>query len=501
MSELFERLRPHLDRGMALETALTLFNWDTETLAPTTAVERTAKVVGILSGEYYEAVLNPQVRELLAALQAPGEREKLTDAERAMVKELQKNTEELERIPPREYRDYSRLLARAGSIWANAREKGDFSLFEPVLTEIVDTVRRFAGYRAKPGQSLYDVYLEDYEEGFGAARLESFFGELREAVVPLLRRIRESGREIDRSFNARYYPAPLQREFCKKLSQAVGFDYGRGAAGESAHPFTTALHNRDVRYTNHFDEHCLDSALFSAIHESGHGIYEQNIADELTQTPVGKGASMGVHESQSRFFENMVGRSRAFWVPLYPRLQETFPEQLGDVTLDGFVAGINRVEPSLIRIHADELTYPLHIMVRFELEKALFAGELQVHDLPGAWNEKYREYLGVTPPDDGQGVLQDTHWAGGMFGYFPTYALGSAIAAQLYAHLKKKLPFEELLESGNLAPIREELREHIHRFGATKTTDELLKAMTGEGFQAHYYVEYLEEKYSRLYGV
>ena len=268
----------------------------------------------------------------------------------------------------------------------------------------------------------------------------------------------------------------------------------------SAHPFTTALHNHDVRLTAHYDS-WVDHSLFSVIHESGHGIYEQGISDSLSQTAAGEGTSMGMHESQSRFFENMIGRNRAFWEPVYPKLQELFPSQLKDVSLEDFYRAINRVEPGPIRIEADELTYSLHIMVRYELEKALVAGEISVQELPERWAEKYEGYLGIRPETVSQGVLQDIHWSQGSIGYFPSYALGSAFAAQIYAHMETEMDMEGLMRAGRLEVIRDYLRERIHRYGKGKDSRTLLKEMTGKEFEPACYVEYLKKKFGRIYGV
>ena len=245
--------------------------------------------------------------------------------------------------------------------------------------------------------------------------------------------------------------------------------------------------------------HNLESAIFSTIHESGHALYEMHIDDDLTATPVGCGTSMGMHEGQSRLFENNLGRSRAFWIPLFEKLKDTYPEALSDVDLDHFILGINKSSPSLIRTESDELTYSLHILIRYEVEKMIFEENADMEKLPEIWAEKHREYLGVTPEKDSEGILQDIHWAGGSFGYFPSYALGNAIAAQIYAHLKKVMPLEDYLEAGNFQPINSYLREHIHRFGKTKTTGEILEEMMGEGFNPQYYIDYLKEKYETLY--
>ena len=294
------------------------------------------------------------------------------------------------------------------------------------------------------------------------------------------------------------YPEEKQRELAEFLAEYVGFDFNKGVLAVSAHPFTTNLHNHDVRITTHYNDH-VDSSLFSVIHEAGHGIYELGIGDDLTQTLVGQGASMGMHESQSRFFENIIGRNAAFWVPLYEKLQSIFPEQLKGVSREQFVEAINKAEPGLIRTEADELTYSLHVLIRYEIEKMIIEEDLDLKKLPEIWADKYEEYLGIRPENASEGVLQDIHWSQGSFGYFPSYALGSAFGAQLYYHMKKEMDFEGLLERGEIGVIREYLRENVHRFGKLKTSREILKDTTGEDFNPKYYIQYLKEKYSRLY--
>ena len=300
----------------------------------------------------------------------------------------------MEKIPPQEYQEYSVLSAQAGSIWAEAKQKSDYALFAPCLEKMIDYNRRFAGYRAKEGQKLYDVLLDDYEEGMDMEKLDAFFGKVKAEIVPLLKKITQKGALTDKSFMNQQYDIAKQKEFNHFLAEYIGFDFNRGVTADSEHPFTTELHNHDVRFTNHYYEHNLENAIFSTVHEGGHGIYEQGISDEISETPLGSGASMGMHESQSRFYENIIGRSKAFWEPIYGKLVETFQEQLSDIPLDQFVQAVNHVEPSLIRTEADELTYCLHIMIRYELEKMIFEGKAEVADLPELWNKLYEEYLG-----------------------------------------------------------------------------------------------------------
>ena len=438
MSKPYQELKTYMDKAMAIKTAMTLFEWDNETLAPKEAGELTSQVIGVLSGEYFEAVTCDGMKKLLKECREQGG---LTEAEAANVRELSEELEQTICIPQEEYQEFARLTARATSVWARAKKDQDFEAFAPTLEKVIGFQRKFAGYRAKDGKKTYDIMLDDYEKGFSMENLDEFFGLLKKELVPFLKKVMEEGKKIEDGFLKGDYPEEKQEELARFLAGYVGFDFDCGVMAVSAHPFTTNLHNKDVRITTHYTD-SVDSSLFSVIHEAGHGIYELGIRDDLTLTPVGQGASMGMHESQSRFFENIIGRNRAFWVPIYKKVQEMFPGQLGQVDLDRFVEAINKVTPGLIRTEADELSYSLHVLIRYEIEKKLIEEDLDVKKLPDIWAEKYEEYLGIRPENPAEGVLQDIHWSQGSFGYFPSYALGSAFGAQLYYHMKKTMDFE-----------------------------------------------------------
>ena len=452
--------------------------------------------MGSLSGELYGTIMNDEVRAILKELESETD---LSQKEKGIVKIWLKEFQSLEKIPKDEYKEYSELTAKSGMIWQKAKAANDYSIFEPYLEKLIDFNKRFASYRAKEGQKLYDVLLNDYEEGFTTEKLDEFFAKLKEEIVPLLKAVVVKNNMIDKSFNYRTFDTKKQDSFNRWLAAYLGFDFNRGVIAESEHPFTTEIHNHDVRITTHYYENNLESAMFSTIHETGHALYEMGVADELTQTLAGGGASMGMHESQSRFFENVVGRSEAFWRPIFGRLKATFFEELKDLSLDNFIKGINKVEPGLIRTEADELTYCLHIMVRYEIEKLIFEGKVITKELPELWNSKYDEYLGLRPTTDAEGILQDTHWSGGSFGYFPSYAIGNAIAAQLKAYMEKQMNVDEILRKGEVSKIVSFLREHIHQYGRLKKTEDFLKDIMNESFNPNYYVEYLKEKFTRIY--
>ena len=494
MNQSFEKLQNQLEKAMALQTAMVLFEWDNETAAPKEAAERTAAVIGSLSSQYLDIMTGEKLKTALE--ECSGQMSEMTEVEQAIVRETKEEVEKLERIPADEYRSFAELTARATGIWADAREKKDFSLFAPVLKEIVDYQKRFASYQAKEGQKLYDVMLDNYEKDFGMKELDEFFRVVKEGIVPLLKESAKRSEQIDDSFLSAGYTEEQQEKAARFLAEYVGFDFDRGILAVSAHPFTTNLHNKDVRITTHYLDR-IDSSIYSVIHESGHAVYELGIRDDLTQTPSGQGASMGMHESQSRFFENIMGRNRNFWVPIYGNMQEIFGSPLKEVSLDDFLAAVNKTIPGLIRTEADELSYCLHVLVRYEIEKLMIEENAEIDSLPELWNDKYEEYLGIRPKDDGEGILQDIHWSQGSFGYFPSYALGNAFGAQLYHRMKQEMDFDGLLREGRADVIREYLREHIHQYGKLKTSRQLLKDATGEDFNPSYYVEYLTERYGK----
>ena len=488
MNQSFEKLQNQLEKAMVL------FEWDNETAAPKEAAERTAAVIGSLSSQYLDIMTGEKLKTALE--ECSGQMSEMTEVEQAIVRETKEEVEKLERIPADEYRSFAELTARATGIWADAREKKDFSLFAPVLKEIVDYQKRFASYQAKEGQKLYDVMLDNYEKDFGMKELDEFFRVVKEGIVPLLKESAKRSEQIDDSFLSAGYTEEQQEKAARFLAEYVGFDFDRGILAVSAHPFTTNLHNKDVRITTHYLDR-IDSSIYSVIHESGHAVYELGIRDDLTQTPAGQGASMGMHESQSRFFENIMGRNRNFWVPIYGNMQEIFGSPLKEVSLDDFLAAVNKTIPGLIRTEADELSYCLHVLVRYEIEKLMIEENAEIDSLPELWNDKYEEYLGIRPKNDGEGILQDIHWSQGSFGYFPSYALGNAFGAQLYHKMKQEMDFDGLLREGRADAIREYLREHIHQYGKLKTSRQLLKDATGEDFNPAYYVEYLTERYGK----
>lgn len=493
MKEAFEKLSDYLERAMALQASMILFEWDNETLAPQEAASYTTKVIGSLSDQYREIMTSKEVKKLLKECE---KEKRLSEAELGIIREAREEVQKLDCIPPEEYRQFAELCAEATRVWAKAREANDFSAFAPTLKKLVDYQKKFAAYRAKKGQKLYDVMLDSYEKGFNMELLDQFFGELKEALVPLLKEAAQASKDVKDDFLCADYPVEAQEKAARFLAEYVGFDFNKGVLAVSAHPFTTNLHNHDVRITTHYGK-CIDSSIFSVIHEAGHALYELGIRDDLTQTLAGQGASMGMHESQSRFLENVVGRNKAFWEPIYGKIIDIFGEPLKSVSLDDFMKAVNKVVPGLIRIEADELSYSLHIIVRYEVEKMMIEEDIDVEKLPEIWDEKYEEYLGMRPEQASEGILQDIHWSQGSFGYFPSYALGNAFGAQIYHQMKKVMDFDGLLREGRLDIIRNYLKENVHQYGKLKDSRKILKDTTGKDFTAKYYIEYLKDKYSK----
>ncbi|WPK11428.1 carboxypeptidase M32 [Lysinibacillus louembei] len=478
--------------------AISVIYWDMRTGAPKKGLEQRAEVIGTLSSEVFALQTSNELGEMLAALEAKqGELDFVT---KRLFEEVKKSYDESKKIPADEYKAYVILQAKTENAWEEAKEKSDFALFLPYLKEVVAYQKKFINYWGIKNGSPYNTLLDKYEPDMTTDILDKVFGQLRETIVPLVKAIQASPNKPDTSMLFKHFPKEGQHAASLELLEKLGYDFDAGRLDETVHPFMIGLNSGDIRVTTKYDENDFRSAVFGTIHECGHALYEQNIDPKLMGLPLATGTSMGIHESQSLFYENFVGRNPAFWQNNFEVLQKNSPAQFGDVTVEEFLAAINFVEPSLIRIEADELTYPLHIMIRYEIERELFNGDLQVEDLPQVWNDKYEEYLGVRPANDAEGVLQDTHWSGGSFGYFPSYALGYMYAAQWKHAMDKDIAnFDELCGKGELLPIREWLTDKVHQYGALKKPFELLNEATGEGLNAQYLADYLKEKYTKLY--
>ncbi|WML27040.1 carboxypeptidase M32 [Neobacillus sp. OS1-33] len=478
-----------------------LADWDQKVMAPKKGRSIFAKATGTLRTEIFKLSVSQEMGDLIAELTLPENFELLDAVTKAKVREYSAYYQKSKSIPADLFQEYSILTAQANDAWEEARENNDFACFLPYLEKIVDYKRKFAeiyGYVDHP----YDALLDEFEPGLTVKRLDPLFAKLRDSSVKLLERIQKQGTKTQAEIFDQSFAIEQQKECNRFILPIIGFDLEAGRLDETVHPFAQTVNTGDVRLTTRYLERNVRSALFGTIHEAGHGIYEQHINPEFEESVLQSGASFGIHESQSRFLENMVGRSKEFWKFFYPKLQEYFPKQLESFSVDEFYRAVNTVQPSFIRVEADELTYNLHIMLRYEIEKALVSGEIEAKDLPTVWNQKMQDYLGVTPSTDSEGVLQDVHWSFGGIGYFPSYALGNLYAAQILRTIQKDIPdFYSHIENGRFDLIQEWLKENIHQYGKLYTPNELIVKVTGEELNAEYLVEYLEKKYTEVYGL
>ena len=496
LKQALEQLASLQTKMYAFRCASSSLYLDSVTVAPSDTAQGRGVALGVLAGEQHKLMTDPAVGELLDFLDAhSGELDQL---QRRQVEELTRSYRQLQRIPADEYMAYAQLTNKASDVWHKAKENNDFAAFQPLLEQLVDVNRRFASYY-DPDKAPYDALLNEYERGVDSVYLDRFFAVVRERLVPVIHAIGDR-EQPDDSFLHRHYPVESQRRFSDYLMDVLGLDRAHCTIGETEHPFTLEFNNKDVRITTHYNEDNMASSMYSVIHEGGPTRSELNIADEVQYTCLSGGVSMGVHESQSRFYENIIGRSRPFIQAVFPKLQEFFPQQLCDVTEEQFYRAVNKAQPSLIRIEADELTYCLHIMVRYEIEKQLIGGTLAVKDVPETWNRLYKEYLGVDVPDDKHGCLQDSHWSGGSFGYFPSYALGSAYGAQMLRNMEKEIDVWGPVSRGDLSGVSGWLKERVHQFGGLLTPAEVVQNACGS-FDPTVYTDYLANKYSQLYGL
>ncbi|WP_256757447.1 carboxypeptidase M32 [Cohnella sp. WQ 127256] len=498
-SPSLKRFRELTNQIKQYEEILGVVYWDMRTGAPRKGLEQRSEAVGALSSESFRLATSSEMGELLAKLNESEEQNQLNEINRRLVEETTKEYERNRKIPPEMYREYVVLTSQAESAWEIAKDKNDFPGFVPYLEKIIAFNRKFIeiwGVKDTP----YDTLLDMHEQGLTTVELDRLFGELRARLVPLAEKIANSKHKPDTSFLEGTFDIEKQKKFSLFILNEMGYDFDAGRLDESVHPFATGLSPGDVRITTRYLTDDIMSALFGTLHEGGHALYEQNIKPELIGTSLCTGTSMGIHESQSRLWENMVGRSLSFWERYLPDLKAHFPGQLDGVTAEQFYKGINVVQPSLIRIEADELTYNLHIMIRYEIEKMLFNEDLDPRDLPEVWNKKYTEALGVTPPNDAQGVLQDVHWSGGAFGYFPSYSLGNMYGAQMMNIARQKLPdLEQQVASGQLLPLKEWLTDLVYQHGKLLNPSEIIERISGEPLQSSYLCDYLENKYREIY--
>ena len=482
-----------------LKALASLAEWDQNTEMPEGAGEVRGYQLATLQGVLHEHWTNQRLGTLLDRLNAVINRSDYTDADRGLVREAQRNYDRSTKLPRKLVEEMARVQASSFEAWRRARQHNDFASFAPWLSRTVALQREVADHIGY-AESRYDALLDLFEPGMTASTLDKLFAPVREVSTTLLRRIEASGVIVDDSCLQGEFSEEKQVALSEVLLRGMGYDFSHGGIAVSPHPFTTSFGSPfDVRLTVHPDKHFIQSSVMAAIHEGGHAVYEQGSASTLVRTPLAGGASMGAHESQSRLWENAIGRSEAYWEDQFAAVRQAFPEHFASVDAATFACALNRVRPSLIRIEADEVTYNLHIIVRYELEKAMINGDLAIESLPGQWNAKYREYLGIEPDSNSMGVLQDVHWSSG-FGYFPSYTLGNLYSAQIYATLRQQYSnFDERLASGDTAFILEWLRNKMYVFGVIYQPVTLMERVTGETPNPEFFTRYLTSKFEAIY--
>ena len=495
--ELWEQYRRHYFKITAYRLMLSTVSFDNDTIAPEKGDEYRNERIAFMDGELFALANDENYLKLLRQL---NQCDDLTDTQKRIVRWNLADLEKMKNVPRDFYEEFSHLMLESYVAWDKARDSKDYKMFEPYLLKLIEKSKEMLKYRETEQLKGYDVFLDDFEPGMNREKYDRFFNLIREKLVPLIRKIGQK-EKIDDAFVYDFYPKDRQKEMMYRLLKYLDFDLKSGVLAETPHPYSNSLSKYDNRITTHYYENNLLSSIFSVIHETGHATYNHQVADELAETYAFDNMSSGMHESQSRLLENYLGRDRAFWEANFDSLKELFPQQLKDVDIDKFVRAANASCPSLVRTEADELTYPLHILIRYEIEKGIFDGTVDVNDLENIWNDKYEEYLGVRPSNAAEGILQDVHWSGASFGYFPTYALGSGYAAQFVAAMKKDLDVEKCMRENRFGEIKKWLEEHIHKYGGLYSPDEQIELATGEPFDPQYYIDYLTDKYTRLYGL
>lgn len=496
-SDLIVRLR---QIGL-LRSCSSLLGWDEETYMPKGGTQHRSEQQALISGMCHELLTDKSLGELLERVAGTDLTADPKGDAAVNVRETRRLRDRAVKVPKTLVEELARTTTLAVEAWREARKKAHFPTFQPWLEKVVHLRRQQAecvGYEQRP----YDALVDEFEPGQTTDSLAGILTPLGAELADLVKRIAEAPRQPNRNILTRGYPIDAQREFSLAAAEAIGFDFNAGRLDVSTHPFSTSIGPGDARITTRYDEHHFSDAFMGTLHEAGHGMYEQGLPAVHFGTPRGEAVSYGIHESQSRMWENFVGRSRPFWEHFFPQAQKHFPAALGDGSVDDFYFALNDVQPSFIRVEADEATYNLHILVRFEIEQAMIGGDLPVTDVPGAWNETFARYLGLTPPDDAKGCLQDIHWSGASLGYFPSYSLGNLYAAQFFAQARADLgDIDVQFARGEFAPLLGWLREKIHSQGQRYRAAELVEVITGQPLSYRPLIEHLQGKYAPLYGI
>ena len=500
MSEKLEKLKELLGEVSDIGRATAVLGWDQQVNMPRGGAEARGQQLATLSKITQEKFISDEVGKLIEDLKTEFAGADSTSDDAAMVRVAARNYDKAKRVPPEFVAETAVVTSKAFEKWVEAKGKSDFSIFEPHLDKVFDLTRKYISF-FPPADHPYDTLLDDYEPGMKTADVKEIFDALRPKQVELIKAITAS-KQVKDNFLHKKYNEKKMMDFGVDVITKYGYDWNRGRQDKAPHPFETTFSVNDVRITTRFEADNPAATLFSTMHEAGHGMYEQGINPAYERTPLAGGTSLAVHESQSRMWENLVGRSLPFWEHFFPALKKTFPSQLNGVGLKAFYKAINKVEPSLIRVNADEATYNLHIMLRLELEIAIIEGKVAIKDLPEVWNTKMQEYLGITPPNDAKGVLQDIHWSSGLIGYFSTYALGNLISAQLWEKINKDIKnLDDQIRKGNFSELLGWLRTSIHQHGHKYDPQVLVKNVTGSKITPEPYVRYLTRKYREIYGL
>jgi carboxypeptidase Taq len=500
MDSKLQTLKACLNEAHDLEMVGDLLEWDQLTYMPSGGGEARAEHTATVKRLAHEKFTSDEIGQLLDDLAADGAVGDYDSDDASLVRVARWKYNRKRKLPTALVAEIARHQSAAQEIWIKARAENDFALFRPALEKMFDLKRQEAEALG-PSDSIYDPLLDEYERGMKTAQVKAVFDALRAEIVPLVKAVSANADAVSNAVLHQSFDAAKQREFGMMVIEKFGFDFERGRLDVAVHPFETSFSPGDVRLTTRYEPDFLNTALFGTMHEAGHGMYEQGVSPALQRTLLCAGASLGIHESQSRLWENLVGRSRGFWKYFYPHLQTAFP-QLAATNLETFYRAINKVSPSFIRIEADELTYSLHIMLRFELEQEVLEGKVRVADLPAAWNARMEDYLGISPPNDRLGVLQDTHWSAGLIGYFPTYALGTIVSVQLFNKAVADAPdVPAQMERGEFSSLLGWLRENVYRHGKKFAPAELVKRITGGPLDSRPYVNYLKTKFGEIYGL
>ena len=500
--EAYGELCEELKRVALLGSCASLLGWDEQTYLPPGGAEHRANQLSLLAGMRHEQATSDRIGDLLSTVEQSMDGEADDSDVAVNIREARRNYDRATKLPRRLVEELSRVTTLSQQAWVQARKANDFSQFQSWLQQVVDLKKEEAQALSNGDGPLYDALLDEYEPGASTTEIRDVFSSLRDELVPLVQAIADAATRPDIEIVERNYPVDAQETFGRMAAEKIGFDFHRGRLDVTAHPFCSGIGPGDCRLTTRYDPNHFNGAFFGTLHEAGHGMYEQGLQADAFGTPLGESVSLGIHESQSRMWENLVGRSKAFWQHFYPTATEHFPEALNGVSIDQFYGAINEVRPSFIRVEADEVTYNLHIMLRFEMEQALIGGDLSIGDVPGAWNETFEKFLGLTPPDDANGCIQDVHWSAGLIGYFPTYALGNLYASQFFRAAGEALgDLNEMFANGEFAPLKQWLNENIHQQGQRYRATKLVEVVTGSPLSPEPLLTHLKTKFGELYSL